>query len=45
MTIYSLLSCEKKCYLQVYLDERVYKIVKKQMIIYLNYYFYGIANE
>ena len=35
ISIDSLLVCENKYYLQVYLDNCVYKIVHKQMIDYL----------
>ena len=35
ISIYSLLVCDKKYYLQVYLDNYAYKIVNKQMTDYL----------
>ena len=36
ISIYSLLVCDKKYYLQVYLDNYAYKIVNKQMTDYLD---------
>ena len=36
ISIYSLLVCDKKYYLQVYLDNYAYKIVNKQMADYLD---------
>ena len=36
ISIDSLLACESKCYLQVYLDNLAYKIVDTQMIDYLD---------
>ena len=36
ISVYSLLVCDKKYYLQVYLDNYAYKIVNKQMTDYLD---------
>ena len=36
ISIYSLLVCDKKYYLQVYLDNYTFKIVNKQMTNYLD---------
>ena len=36
ISVYSLLVCDKKYYLQVYLDNYAYKIVNKQMADYLD---------
>ena len=36
ISIYSLLVCDKKYYLQVYLDNYAFKIVNKQMTNYLD---------
>ena len=41
IAIDSILIYDKKCYLQVYLEDGVYKLVNKQMINYLEKNYFG----